>query len=287
MGFNITPETWKNQKWKYYRGKKTFFYDGRRLGNVGDINGDDFDERYTTLIYDKAERDSWEIVIVLPGVEVIPDYTFFECQNIKEVFMSNSVERIENSAFEECENLCGVELSSNLKYMGNEAFYNCLSLCGIAIPPSCEEIGHEVFCNCESLRGLDIPEYTKVGNYIIKGTELLDRNLSLFTEYKSQSVFDAWYPLEENENVNNWIKGVHQYSGGEQYALHRACFDSNPNIDSIYQIMKKRGSLRAFRQINRKHRTPSWYLHKNPFAKNIDEKKIITRYILEMVGEII
>ena len=48
-----------------YKGRKTYFYNGEE--ELYDAETQDF------LIYDQEERETWEVIIVLPGVEEIPD----------------------------------------------------------------------------------------------------------------------------------------------------------------------------------------------------------------------
>ena len=50
-----------------YKGKKTLFYNGEELYD---------DENDEFLIYNEQEQMSWEVVIVLPGVEMILFYPF-------------------------------------------------------------------------------------------------------------------------------------------------------------------------------------------------------------------
>jgi hypothetical protein len=79
----FTNKEWKEIGEKYrdggvhmFRGKKTYFYNGEELW-------DDENDEY--LIYDLFERESWEVFIILPGVEVIPECTFSNCFNVKTV----------------------------------------------------------------------------------------------------------------------------------------------------------------------------------------------------------
>ena len=76
-----------------YKGKKTLFYNGENIG------WDDDSRKFR--IYNKEEMQSWQVIIVLPGVKVIPFYTFGACyhQNIETVIMADTVRRIEKSAF--------------------------------------------------------------------------------------------------------------------------------------------------------------------------------------------
>ena len=64
-----------------YQGKKTLFYNGDILWDDGFLLG-------RPLIYDKEERESWKVIIVLPGVELIPFHTF-DCINIEREFLGS------------------------------------------------------------------------------------------------------------------------------------------------------------------------------------------------------
>ena len=116
-----------------YKGKNTFFYNGEILWE-----GDEWDGN--PLIYDWEERESWKVIVILPGVEVIPTNTFRCCKNVKTVIMADTVRRIENEAFEECWSLKFVKLSRSLEYIGEWVFNWCESLTSIFIPPSCRKI---------------------------------------------------------------------------------------------------------------------------------------------------
>ena len=86
------------------KGKKTLFYNGEKIYY-----------KCSELIYNKKERLSWEVIIALPGVEVIPRCTFLDCWNVKTVIMSDTVRRIEDDAFNACYILEHVKLSKNLE----------------------------------------------------------------------------------------------------------------------------------------------------------------------------
>ena len=67
------------------------------------------DETLNDLFYTEEVRESWEVIMVLPGVEEITICTFCNCRNVKRVI---SVERIEDSAFECCKKLAFIRLSN-------------------------------------------------------------------------------------------------------------------------------------------------------------------------------
>ena len=71
------------------------------------------------------ERLSWQQIIVVEGITVIPEYTFYGCFNIKRVIIADTVIRIGIKAFLRCMNLVYVKWSLRLKYIGEAAFKLC------------------------------------------------------------------------------------------------------------------------------------------------------------------
>ena len=251
---------------RMHNGEKTLFYNGETLWE-----GDEHDG--WPVVHDEEERDSWKVIIVLPGVEVVPELTFYECSNVKTVIMNDSVKRVENEAFFCCFSLVFVKLSRNLEFIGEWAFYACKALTSNFIPLSCRDIGKKAFAGCKKLIILGLPTQTTLGQNVMKGTALIE-----------VSPFDAdvEYIQESNVEINNWIKSIND---DEKFALHRACSAFNPQAESIYAIVKRVG-VQAFQEPNSIGITPSQYLEANYFAR-VDQTKIINRYILDLMGEIV
>ncbi|GFH44712.1 hypothetical protein CTEN210_01186 [Chaetoceros tenuissimus] len=252
---------------RMYKGKKTLFYNGEKLweGEEGELCGN-------PLIYDWKERDSWEVIIVLPGVEVIPELTFYDCRNIKTLIMADTVRRVEWRTFSDCLNLAFVKLSRNLEYIG-EAFFCCASLTSIFVPPSCREIDDMAFYGCDKLIIFQVPQHTQLGSFVIERTALI----------KASPFETDWAGNYRNvEEVNDWIRNLH---AGNELSLHRACVSYNPLDEVIFDIIKRQG-LKAFKKPDSVGVMPSQYLSENTFA-DIEEQKMIKRYILDMMGEVI
>lgn len=255
---------------RMYKDKKTLFYNGEIL----------YDEDiHEYLVHDREERWSWEVVIILPGVEVIPRCTFILCWKVETVVMADTVKRIEYGSFKGCSRLEFVKLSRNLEYIGEWAFEDCKSLTSIFIPPSCTMIDRNAMEECKSLIIFHVPRHTQLGDCVIAGTKLL--NSSHFGEDELQ--IDYFGNYQTNEQVNAWIKNIN--GGDEECALHRACSSFNPMTDIISQIVKKQG-FKSFHKKNAIGISPFKYLEENPFA-DIDQQKLMKRYILEMMGETI
>ncbi|GFH47048.1 hypothetical protein CTEN210_03523 [Chaetoceros tenuissimus] len=241
---------------RMYKGKKTLFYNGETL--VDGWTGD-------WLIYNGDERQSWEVIIVLPGVEIIPERTFRDCFYIETVIMANTVRRMESGAFNNCMSLVFIKLSRNLEFIGSHTFWCCKSLTSIFIPPSCTEIGDYAFYGCVQLLILGIPQQVEVGEFVFHSTALI----------RASTLENA-----DDETVVQWVKSI---NNGETYDLHRACSSSNPIAEIIHALVNQHG-IRSMKMPNTIGITPSQYLAANTFA-DISEKEIINRYISEMMGE--
>lgn len=240
---------------RMYNGKKTLFYNGEKLWE-----GDAFDGQ--PLVYSEDERKLWEVIIVLPGVEIITERAFVSCDNLEKVIMSDTVRRIEEDTFLQCKSLHFVKLSTNLEFIGKFAFCVCESLTSIFVPPSCREIGDYAFSGCTQLLILAIPQNVQLEECAFIDTPLLDA-----------------CPVETDED--EWIKSV---NNGEAYALHRAFSSFNPLSEIIHALVKRQG-IKAMQMKNPVGITPSQYLETNVFA-DISEKDIINRFTLEMMGEV-
>ncbi|GFH50291.1 hypothetical protein CTEN210_06767 [Chaetoceros tenuissimus] len=252
---------------RMYKGKKTLFYNGEILW--------DDDENEGWLIYDWEEQQSWEVLIVLPGVEVISRKFFSTCEKLETVIMADdSVETIEESAFAHCRSLKFVRLSRNLEFIGKGAFLHCTSLTSIFIPPSCREIDNEAFQYCSKLIIFNVSRQTQLGEHVIANTALIRGS-----PFKVSSFFGNY---ENTEEVNQWIKGINE---DDTYELHQACSSFNPLIEIIYGIVKRKGPC-AFHKKNEIGMTAVDYLEANPCIENeIDQNVLMKRYVLEMMGE--
>ncbi|GFH50784.1 predicted protein [Chaetoceros tenuissimus] len=183
-----------------HKDEKTLFYNGEKL----------FDEEnhLEYLIYDEEERDSWEVIFVLPGVQVIRFYTFNGCSNIETVIMADTVRRIEE-----------------------DSFY-----------------------------------------YVLQESRI----------YSTLKKFGIYWRVDFLGEVNTWIKNRLQ---GDEFTLYRACSSYNPLEEVIYGIVKRHGP-KAFKEPDSIGITPVQYLEQTPFD-DIDQQKLMKRYILDMMGEIV
>ena len=254
---------------RMYKGKKTFFYNGEILWE-----GDDEDGR--PLVYNMEERNTWQVIIILPGVEMIPEWTFYSCYNVKIVIMTDTVRRVESGGFYRCIRLDYVRLSQNLEYIGLWAFHRCESLTSIFIPPSCREIDCWAFQCCNCLLIVGMPQHVRLGEGVFFHTLLMKKS-PIETDEDGEYNED-----DDDEAAIEWIKSI---NNEDAYALHRVCSSFyNPLYEIVYSLVKQQG-IKAMKMPNEIGVTPSQYLAANTFA-DISEKEIVNRYISEMMGEV-
>lgn len=255
----VQTEEWQRfiPEVRMYKGKKTFFYNGDPL---------------VQEIYEYDETSTWEVVIILPGVEVIPEFAFASCRSLKIVIMSDTVQRIEDEAFGHCEHLEFIRLSINIEFIGDSVFCECKSLRSLFIPPSCRTVGLNALKHCHKLIILVVHQDTQLD------FEMMD--LTPLEEIFLQEWYGSGNGSYNAVDLNHWIKNV---NADEEFALHRACASFNPLVEIIYDIFKQQGPG-AFQKRNKLGITPLEYLNVNPYADDLNQHGLLKKYILEMLG---
>lgn len=261
-----------------YNGLKTVFYDGtnlfiprgslvngRRLNVLDNVTVVVFkfkNGRSSESVHDSEERRSWEQVFVEDHVKEIPDLAFYRC-NIESVIITDNskLERISRFAFAR-NRISSLRLPTTLRYIAPGAFAKN-NLSSVFIPPGCERMHVNAFKGNGNLEILHVTE----------GTE----PILLTMMYRDRMVPTFRYLLEDCIERNQ--------NEGEEYSLHRVCASFQPSLGAIVAIVKEKG-LRAFQEENEIGITPSRYLQENPYTGDVTEKKIFSRYILTMMGEV-
>ncbi len=100
--------------------------------------------------------------LVIPfAVDKIPDFAFYECENVKSVTIGKGVTEIGRSAFYGCGALESVTISGAVSKMGDLAFGDCALLKNLQIGNTVEVIGEYAFLRCSSLESVTIPASVK------------------------------------------------------------------------------------------------------------------------------
>ena len=159
------------------------------VSGSGIINPDGYSEEVPWW----DERDSIINVVINDGVEGVGDYSFYDCNNLKSVYIPTTVNFIGDCSFFHCTSLETVNVSSNNKYytsvdgvlfnkniteiikypdnksgkyiipntvtsIGPWSFRECRNLTNLEIPESVKNIGHYSFYDCTALLNLTIPK---------------------------------------------------------------------------------------------------------------------------------
>lgn len=126
-----------------------------------------------------------ENVDIPSSVELIEEYAFANCRNLKHIVIPGNVKEIESSAFW-ASGIESVTVEEGVEKIGIEAFSHCRELKQATLPSSLKEIGESgyggIFSGCRKLEKvrLDNDNYT----YYCNGSVLIEK--------KSRTVIDGW-----------------------------------------------------------------------------------------------
>lgn len=82
---------------------------------------------------------------------------FQDNATVEYVKLPDSVTAISYNSFFNCEKLVTVDLSEGLREIGLFAFKNCISLSNVILPKSLSYIGSQAFAGCKSLKHINLP----------------------------------------------------------------------------------------------------------------------------------
>ncbi len=119
----------------------------------------------------EAIKSSWEdsmleTLVIEEGIKRIEYRAFYNCVNLKNVTLPNSLETVGQNAFENCRALENIVIPRSVRVISDNAFLDCVSLFSISLPESLDSIGRSAFEGCTLLRIINIPNsVTSIGSY--------------------------------------------------------------------------------------------------------------------------
>lgn len=152
-------------------GKKITFtlYESGLLEFSGSGNMDNYDNSSSTpdsIAPWYENREQIKKVRFIGKITSIGDMAFYNCINMEDFKMPNSINRIGRYAFWRCEKLKSVTLPHSLSTIDKCAFYNCTGLTSITIPDSVTSISDFAFISSSNLTSVTIPESViSIGTY--------------------------------------------------------------------------------------------------------------------------
>lgn len=133
--------------------------------------------------------------IILKDIKSISPLAFYKSKVI-DVVLSNDIISLPEYAFYNSQNLINIKLSEQLEHIGTGSFYGCKKLCGISIPKSVQEVHSAAFGECVSLERIEFKGLaTKVSESII---EYLDYE-HFPSAYSHSALMGSFLPLIEGE----------------------------------------------------------------------------------------
>lgn len=185
-------------------------------------------------------------VLTIEGEGEMADYSSLWGDNIKDdikkVIICNGVTSVSGEAFYDCFNLSEIELPESLEVIGNQAFSYCMSLKSINIPANVKEITFETFGLCASLEKITVDQdnqyYSSDENGVLfnkdKTTLVKYPSGKKVTEYKvpdnvkiiGEGAF-AYCPYIKNVQFGNNLETVRFFAFAECCRLQNLSFPNS------------------------------------------------------------
>ena len=88
---------------------------------------------------------------------VVPQFAFAQCNNLKKVVIHNDMMYVDKGAFCQNPNLEEVVFDANVRLIGEQAFYDCPSIKKVTLPNGDVTIGKDAFYKCSALGEIVVP----------------------------------------------------------------------------------------------------------------------------------
>ena len=98
-----------------------------------------------------------ETIQIREGITAIPSKAFYECKNLTQVTLPESLKTIGEYAFYGCKNLTQLSLPDSVATIGRYAFANCTNLEGLTLPASLETLGVRFLSGASKVKKLTFP----------------------------------------------------------------------------------------------------------------------------------
>lgn len=110
------------------------------------------------LVFSQSKVMAFNELRYFTGLTSIPQQAFYECAELMEITLPESVSVIGDRAFQDCSQLREVTLPEGLTAIGEYAFWGCEKLNDVSIPAGVKNISMQAFYGCKALSELTISE---------------------------------------------------------------------------------------------------------------------------------
>ncbi|MDE7440032.1 MAG: leucine-rich repeat domain-containing protein [Clostridia bacterium] len=174
-----------------------------------------------------------EDLVVPFNATQVPDFAFYECENIKSVTIEGA-RSIGQSAFYGCGQLESIKINGNLLKMGELAFADCPSLKTVEFGRQVEVIGEYAFLRCASIEELTVPASVKriEASAFSDCTAIKTLNLKEGLEYIGDCAFGGCVSLAEFKmpsTVSSIGFGIVMFGGNAGFVTG----DTSNQVDKI------------------------------------------------------
>lgn len=137
--------------------------------------------------------------VVLPStLTSIGKECFYSCDKLKYVtFSGTSLNAIYENTFYNCNSLLEITLTEGVESIGTSAFQGCTSLAKVILPQTLVSISNKAFYGCESLETLTLPEIGGIEQYTFYESGIKSIALPDSVQYVESYAFGYCYDLEE------------------------------------------------------------------------------------------
>ncbi len=253
-----------------------------------------FDTTFYTYMGEKDERVPHDTTHsnIHPSVRTIKEHAFHGCDKLKQCTLHNRVATIEEHAFGWCRSLEALFLPPSVNEIQTSAFCCCENIRILSMPLDIDvanKVGHMVFYRCNSLFDTaGIEQYESMRQFqdatltIMRNLRDQDFNSPLPFDLSMQHILDGcdtffqttheeydhgqlMYYFVNERSDNNRINQALLHLYRSQSPMHKACLDSNVNVQAIKDCIQTHGSATTY-ATDHNGMTPLHILAINPHA---------------------
>lgn len=236
-----------------------FFHDSRN--DMSPFEGNSIEylalgEQVSILEKESFARCAQLVSVDFPGIEVIGEYSFYECKLLNTPTFPKCVNRIGNNSFYGCKNITEINLDCNAEVIEEAAFGDCDALETININGSTKSIKRSAFGYCENLSSVTLGnEIEFIGNRAFASAAIRD---IVFPNSLRDIDEEAFYNCVNLKNITigNNIKTIGKGAFNSGYAgsmdldsikissmvppvIYESSFSSKTYLDGVVQVPTK------------------------------------------------